>query len=152
MLGASNLPRPNQEEIDNHPAYGERVNIKPGFIKYKDISGPDGVPDGVIDGNDRTVIGTYNANPVQGHRIEVDYLGGDVTVRIGGVVRISASAVPGPVGNAGRFVGIQTERTGNVLVAYPSPWLGPWSARDLPQDTGGDDGGEEGGEGPIVGG
>lgn len=48
----------NQEEIDNLPAFESKNNIKPGFIKYKDISGPDGVPDGVIDGNDRTIIGS----------------------------------------------------------------------------------------------
>jgi len=35
---------------------------QPGTIKYKDISGPDGVPDGKIDADDRTVIG--NANPI----------------------------------------------------------------------------------------
>ncbi|MBC8004791.1 MAG: TonB-dependent receptor [Verrucomicrobia bacterium] len=31
---------------------------KPGHFKYKDISGPNGTPDGIIDSNDRTKIGT----------------------------------------------------------------------------------------------
>lgn len=31
-------------------------NVKPGDIKYADLSGPDGVPDGVVDEYDRTVI------------------------------------------------------------------------------------------------
>jgi len=47
----------SQEEIDNSPVYGERKNIKPGYIKYKDISGPEGTPDGVINDLDRTIIG-----------------------------------------------------------------------------------------------
>lgn len=47
----------SQEEIDNSPVYGERKNIKPGYIKYKDINGPEGKPDGVINDLDRTIIG-----------------------------------------------------------------------------------------------
>ncbi|TCD01558.1 SusC/RagA family TonB-linked outer membrane protein [Pedobacter psychroterrae] len=34
--------------------------IKPGDIKYRDIGGPLGVPDGIIDDNDSTPIGNYN--------------------------------------------------------------------------------------------
>ena len=30
-------------------------------MKYKDISGPNGIPDGIIDNNDKTIIG--NPNP-----------------------------------------------------------------------------------------
>jgi len=33
------------------------VSIKPGDIKYRDIGGPNGVPDCIIDGNDATAIG-----------------------------------------------------------------------------------------------
>jgi TonB-linked SusC/RagA family outer membrane protein len=40
---------------------GGRIGIRPGTIKFKDISGPDGEPDGVVDDYDRTIIG--NANP-----------------------------------------------------------------------------------------
>ncbi|MDR1810207.1 MAG: TonB-dependent receptor [Prevotella sp.] len=40
---------------------GGKIGIRPGTIKFKDISGPNGVPDGVVDDYDRTVIG--DANP-----------------------------------------------------------------------------------------
>ncbi len=40
--------------------------LRPGHMKWKDISGPNGKPDGVVDINDRTIIG--NANP--------DFIGG----------------------------------------------------------------------------
>lgn len=36
---------------------GGRIGIRPGTIKFKDISGPNGVPDGLVDDYDRTIIG-----------------------------------------------------------------------------------------------
>lgn len=48
----------NQDEIDNYPVYGgDKKNIKPGYLRYKDISGPDGVPDDAITDDDKTFIG-----------------------------------------------------------------------------------------------
>ncbi len=37
--------------------------VYPGDLRYADLSGPDGVPDGKIDENDQTVIGRSNWNP-----------------------------------------------------------------------------------------
>lgn len=57
----------NQKEIDEEMfngvpvvrKYAGAVVIKPGDIRYKDISGPDGVPDGIIDAN-------YDRAPIAG--------------------------------------------------------------------------------------
>lgn len=45
------------EEIEKSPVYGDKKNIKPGYIKYKDTSGPENKPDGVINDYDRVIIG-----------------------------------------------------------------------------------------------
>lgn len=50
-----------QEEIDNGP-YETRGTIRPGDLKYKDISGPNGVPDGIISEYDKVEIGNSRPN------------------------------------------------------------------------------------------
>ena len=56
----------NQQDIDDYFAHTDqsamganKANTKPGDIRYQDISGPDGVPDGKVDATyDRVYLGS----------------------------------------------------------------------------------------------
>ncbi|NLR79721.1 TonB-dependent receptor [Chitinophaga eiseniae] len=52
--------------IKTGEAHTAQPNSKPGDPKYKDISGPNGKPDGIIDANDRTYLGHANPHYIYG--------------------------------------------------------------------------------------
>lgn len=60
-------------------------SVQPGDFKYRDLSGPQGKPDGVIDDNDKTVIGNPTPDFTYGGSITVKYKKFDFGVDIGGV-------------------------------------------------------------------
>lgn len=75
-----------QDEINKSPVYGGNpTNVKPGYIKYKDISGPDGVPDGKIDKYDRTILGNPSPRYEYGVTIGADWKGFDLSLFFQGV-------------------------------------------------------------------
>ena len=54
----------NQDEVNNHATQVKNADptkpqTSPGDLMFKDISGPEGKPDGVIDNNDRTFLGSF---------------------------------------------------------------------------------------------
>ncbi len=65
----------NNEEIAAWAKQKSSGTNKPGDLKYEDISGPNGVPDGVINANDRVIIGNTTPKYYYGLKAEVGYKG-----------------------------------------------------------------------------
>ncbi len=57
-----------------------------GEVRYKDISGPDGVPDGKIDSNDKTIIGNALPDYMFGITNTMSYKGFDLNITVQGSV------------------------------------------------------------------
>lgn len=60
-------------------------NSGPGDLRYADISGPEGVPDGFVDNFDRTVIGNPNPNWLINFNASVEFSGFDINLLFQGV-------------------------------------------------------------------
>jgi hypothetical protein len=54
----------------------------PGVIKFKDISGPAGVPDGVVNESDVTIIGDMNPKHTGGFNLNAGYKGIDLALNL----------------------------------------------------------------------
>lgn len=77
----------SDDEIQKWPDM-KKVNPKPqpGDIRYKDISGPNGVPDGIVDPTyDRTVLGSTIPKYTYGISLNIGYKGFDLSALVQGV-------------------------------------------------------------------
>ena len=72
------------EETVNAPSQFGVANTS-GDIRYADISGPDGVPDGIVNDDDRTIIGNPNPNLLINLNASLDYKNFDFSVLMQGV-------------------------------------------------------------------
>lgn len=75
----------SMEEVKAHVPYNAETFAgdtysKPGVFKYRDISGPNGVPDGKITADDRTVIGSPHPDFTYGININLEYKNWDLTM------------------------------------------------------------------------
>lgn len=119
----------DQAEIDNAPdQLISKSGIKPGYVKYKDISGPDGVPDGKVDAQyDRTVLGSTTPKFYFGLNLTATYKGFDFTALfqgLGGHKRLIGSYMAYAFYNGGQIQRWQadncwTEENPNKWAGYP---------------------------------
>ena len=72
-------------EIVNSPTQFGNTQTGPGDLKYADISGPEGVPDGKVDADDRTIIGNPHADLLINFNGSVEYKGLDFNFMFQGV-------------------------------------------------------------------
>ncbi|MFT3681171.1 MAG: TonB-dependent receptor [Ferruginibacter sp.] len=101
----------------------------PGDIIYKDISGPDGKPDGKIDGNDKAFLGSTFPKISFGLNIDVSWKNFDLTCFFQGTAG-GKNIISGPIlGQNGNAVGKPTSALldswtpGNVNAAFPKLWI-----------------------------
>lgn len=80
----------SQEEIDNGPADQLRT-LRPGDIRYKDLSGPQGVADGIINEYDKVAIGNSRPDFNYGLTIGFSYKNSDVSTLFQGATGASLS-------------------------------------------------------------
>jgi TonB-linked SusC/RagA family outer membrane protein len=73
----------DEADIFTHAYQGNA--IKPGDVKYKDKSGPNGVPDGIIDSYDRAHVGSPIPDFTLGFNLGLNYKKWDFTLFIEGV-------------------------------------------------------------------
>ena len=67
------------------PVIQDGVAVQPGDIKYKDISGPDGKPDGIIDDYDKEIIGDKTPRYSYSFKGELEWKGIDFSFYLQGV-------------------------------------------------------------------
>ncbi|GAB3895904.1 SusC/RagA family TonB-linked outer membrane protein [Spirosoma agri] len=116
----------NQAELDANPALHVST-ARPGDFKFRDVSGPNGVPDGKFDlSSDRTVTGSYFPKYTFGFTNNFAYKGFDLSFAIQGVqghkiLNLLRRYVYNMEGNGNLFVGAldrwqSADNPGNGLV------------------------------------
>ena len=108
---------------------------KPGDIRYKDISGPNGVPDGIVNATyDRTILGSQIPKYTYGANLGASYGGFDLSILLQGIAGVTGRlqdyagwALFNSTGNIQRwqYEGRWTDQNKNRDATYPRMELIP---------------------------
>jgi TonB-linked SusC/RagA family outer membrane protein len=118
-----------QAEVDAH---ARQSGAAPGDIRFKDISGPNGVPDGIINASDRTFIGNPNPDFTYGVNNTLSWLGFDLNVFVQG-------SQGNDIYNQNRYI-LESALYGNSNGSSRvlNRWTGPGTSTDVPRAVAGD--------------
>jgi TonB-linked SusC/RagA family outer membrane protein len=118
-----------QDDVNNSAKIN--ASVKPGDIKYKDTSGPNGVPDGIINNYDKVLLGGSLPRYLYGGNISLNYKNFDFSLGFLGIgkqnVRLSSLMVQPflqQFGNApelidGNYYSIYNTEVQNLAAKYP---------------------------------
>jgi len=116
-----------QDETDIFTHAFQGNDIKPGDVKFADLSGPDGVPDGIIDSYDRTHVGSPIPDFTLGLNVGLNYKKWDFTLFVEGVYGNEIYwQVAHDIEGFYRAFNV-TQRV------YDSRWTGPGTSDDQPR-------------------
>ncbi len=106
-----------QEEIDNSAVL--IAGTKPGDVRYKDISGPNGVPDGKISSEyDRTFLGSSQPQFMYGINGQFAYKNFDLGIALQGIGKQNTNIIDQLLPNEARWQVIPTEILNNYWSMY----------------------------------